>query len=170
MRFLRLFLLSSMTSFTKRTSLRCYALASRGVGWKQASRSGRVQANTFVRGGFSFNDSRLNSATADSIENKTSFAAIAGPSVMKDFGGLSFCDSSDRYRVVFVLGGPGAGKGTQSDLLLKEYPCVHLSAGQLLRDETKKEDSPHAALIEECIVAGKVSLRCFGLSLAMSAI
>lgn len=47
-------------------------------------------------------------------------------------------------------------QGTQSDLILQEYPCVHLSAGQLLRDETTKKDSPHAQLIEECLVAGKI--------------
>lgn len=52
---------------------------------------------------------------------------------------------------------PGAGKGTQCELLLQNYPCVHLSAGQLLRDEAQKKDSSeHAALIAECLVAGKI--------------
>ena len=41
-------------------------------------------------------------------------------------------------------------------MILQEYPCVHLSAGQLLRDETTKKDSPHAQMIEECLVAGKI--------------
>jgi UMP-CMP kinase len=83
--------------------------------------------------------------------------AIAGPSTMKYFGGLKFRDLQDgMQKVVFVLGGPGAGKGTQSELLLQNYPCVHLSAGQLLREETAKAESPHAALIEECLVAGKI--------------
>jgi UMP-CMP kinase len=51
----------------------------------------------------------------------------------------------------------GAGKGTQCELLKQNYPCVHLSAGQLLRDEAlKKDTSEHAALIEECLVAGKI--------------
>jgi UMP-CMP kinase len=40
-----------------------------------------------------------------------------------------------------------------------------LSAGQLLRDETTKENSPHAALIEECLVAGKIVP--VGISLAL---
>jgi len=31
--------------------------------------------------------------------------------------------------------GPGAGKGTQSQLLAKEYSFIHLSAGDLLREE-----------------------------------
>jgi len=35
--------------------------------------------------------------------------------------------SSDEYTVVFVLGGPGAGKGTQSERLVKDFGFVHLS-------------------------------------------
>ena len=31
--------------------------------------------------------------------------------------------------VVFVLGGPGAGKGTQCEKIVKRYGFVHLSAG-----------------------------------------
>lgn len=38
-------------------------------------------------------------------------------------------------RVIFVLGGPGAGKGTQCAKLTSEYGFVHLSAGDLLREE-----------------------------------
>ena len=41
-------------------------------------------------------------------------------------------------------------------MILKNYPCVHLSAGELLREETKKNDSEHATLIEDCLVAGKI--------------
>jgi UMP-CMP kinase len=58
------------------------------------------------------------------------------------------------YTAIYI----GAGKGTQCELLIKNYPCYHLSAGQLLRDEAKKKDgsSEHAELIEECLVAGKI--------------
>ncbi|CAG9465503.1 unnamed protein product [Pedinophyceae sp. YPF-701] len=44
-----------------------------------------------------------------------------------------------KYKVVFVLGGPGSGKGTQCNMLLQEEAqegdrsVVHLSAGELLR-------------------------------------
>jgi len=48
------------------------------------------------------------------------------------------------------------GKGTQSDLMKENYPCVHLSAGELLRAETKKEESPHKELIEKCLVSGNI--------------
>ncbi|KAG2482658.1 hypothetical protein HYH03_018431 [Edaphochlamys debaryana] len=37
--------------------------------------------------------------------------------------------------VVFVLGSPGAGKGTQCSLLAERYGWTHLSTGELLREE-----------------------------------
>ncbi|KAI9223357.1 adenylate kinase-domain-containing protein [Blastocladiella britannica] len=37
--------------------------------------------------------------------------------------------------VVFVLGGPGSGKGTQCDRLVEHFKYVHLSTGDLLRAE-----------------------------------
>ena len=36
-------------------------------------------------------------------------------------------------KVVFILGGPGSGKGTQCDLIVKKYNYLNLSAGDLLR-------------------------------------
>jgi len=37
--------------------------------------------------------------------------------------------------MVFVLGGPGSGKGTQCDKIVAKYGFTHLSTGDLLRDE-----------------------------------
>lgn len=39
--------------------------------------------------------------------------------------------------VIFVLGGPGCGKGTQCALLKKHYPVSQLCVGDLLRAEAK---------------------------------
>jgi hypothetical protein len=40
--------------------------------------------------------------------------------------------------IIFVLGGPGSGKGTQCDKIKAHYQgVVHLSAGDLLREEVK---------------------------------
>jgi UMP-CMP kinase len=36
-------------------------------------------------------------------------------------------------KVVFFLGGPGSGKGTQSALINEKFGFKHLSAGDLLR-------------------------------------
>lgn len=40
-------------------------------------------------------------------------------------------------KIIFVLGGPGSGKGTQCDRIVKKYKLTHLSAGDLLREEVK---------------------------------
>ena len=41
--------------------------------------------------------------------------------------------------VVFVLGGPGSGKGTQCETIVRDFGYEHLSTGDLLREEAKKE-------------------------------
>ena len=45
--------------------------------------------------------------------------------------------SSSTPTVVFVLGGPGAGKGTQCANIVRDYKFTHLSAGDLLRAHMK---------------------------------
>lgn len=60
------------------------------------------------------------------------------------------------FRVVFVLGGPGAGKGTQCQLLSDNLGWAHLSAGDLLRAERKKEGSELADIINSNISSGKI--------------
>merc|ERR1712045_839009 len=57
--------------------------------------------------------------------------------------------------VVFVLGGPGAGKGTQCSNLVKDFGVVHLSAGDLLRAE-RNSGSADAELINNYIKEGKI--------------
>lgn len=44
-------------------------------------------------------------------------------------------ENSSTPPVVFVLGGPGTGKGTQCALLQKEYDLGEICAGELLRQE-----------------------------------
>merc|ERR1712172_470939 len=39
--------------------------------------------------------------------------------------------------VVWVLGGPGCGKGTQCDKIVARYGYTHLSSGDLLREDVK---------------------------------
>jgi len=41
-------------------------------------------------------------------------------------------------RIILVVGGPGSGKGLLSERLVKECGVVHLSSGDLLRDEVAK--------------------------------
>nr|AIW49870.1 adenylate kinase [Mastigamoeba balamuthi] len=57
--------------------------------------------------------------------------------------------------VVFVLGGPGSGKGTQSEKIVEKFGFAHFSAGDLLRAEVAS-GSPHGTMISEMIKAGKI--------------
>ena len=50
--------------------------------------------------------------------------------------------------MVFVLGGPGSGKGTQCAKISKDYGFTHLSAGDLLREEVKRGTSSGKQLEE----------------------
>jgi adenylate kinase len=40
---------------------------------------------------------------------------------------------------IIILGAPGSGKGTVSDCLVKEMKLLHVSPGELLREEVKKQ-------------------------------
>jgi UMP-CMP kinase len=69
-----------------------------------------------------------------------------------------------KYQVVFVLGGPGSGKGTQCELLTKMKTetdsggqrWAHLSAGDLLRAERLKGQGELADTINHCISNGQL--------------
>jgi len=73
--------------------------------------------------------------------------------------------------VVFVLGGPGAGKGTQCAKIVEQFGFVHLSAGDLLRAERKSPGSQFGELIEHHITNGTivpVEITCSLLERAMN--
>ena len=57
--------------------------------------------------------------------------------------------------VVFVLGGPGAGKGTQCAKIVEAFGYAHLSAGDLLRAE-RSSGSAKGEMISEYIKEGKI--------------
>lgn len=57
--------------------------------------------------------------------------------------------------LIFVLGSPGSGKGTQCQMIAKHFGFGHLSAGDLLVEE-RKSGSKDGDLIEHCIVEGKI--------------
>src|SRR5215210_1851467 len=40
--------------------------------------------------------------------------------------------------IIIMLGSPGAGKGTQSDVLRERLGVIHVSSGELLRDHRKR--------------------------------
>jgi UMP-CMP kinase len=64
--------------------------------------------------------------------------------------------SPKNVTVLFVLGGPGAGKGTQCANLVRDHHFTHLSAGDLLRAEQTREGSEFGELIKSYIKDGKI--------------
>jgi len=108
------------------------------------------------RGGSSSLTSSLSTHQANEVAALEAIDILGSSLVQREFGGIPYWDtfSLEEFRVCFILGGPGAGKGTQSEFMKKHYPCVHLSAGELLRNVP--QDSPHKALVDDCLVAGKI--------------
>ncbi|KAK9460717.1 adenylate kinase-domain-containing protein, partial [Lipomyces oligophaga] len=62
----------------------------------------------------------------------------------------------DEVKVIFVLGGPGVGKGTQCANLVRDFNYVHLSAGDLLRAEQARPGSEFGELISTYIREGNI--------------
>ncbi|OQR70982.1 adenylate kinase isoenzyme 1-like [Tropilaelaps mercedesae] len=57
--------------------------------------------------------------------------------------------------VVWVLGGPGSGKGTQCAKIVEKYGYVHISSGDLLREEVAKA-SPLGQQLSEIMKKGEL--------------
>lgn len=65
-------------------------------------------------------------------------------------------DGPNSALVLFVLGGPGAGKGTQCANLVRDYAFTHLSAGDLLREEQNRPGSQFGDMIKTYIKEGQI--------------
>ncbi|KAJ8906642.1 hypothetical protein NDN08_003135 [Rhodosorus marinus] len=76
---------------------------------------------------------------------------------------------SQKPKIFFVLGGPGAGKGTQCDKIVQEFDYAHFSAGDLLRAEVNS-GSEQGAMIDGMIKDGKIVAGEITLSLLRKAI
>ncbi|MGM9806294.1 MAG: adenylate kinase [Candidatus Aphodosoma sp.] len=56
---------------------------------------------------------------------------------------------------IVISGAPGSGKGTQSDIIVKEYGLVHISTGDMLRAEIKA-GTANGKAAESLIAEGKL--------------
>jgi len=120
----------------------------------------------FVRGGATVPSSSLSSSAVEPESTTSEYGGIVGTLQPSTFGSLPYLYSSTKttsttttksnHKVLFILGGPGAGKGTQCANLVSKYRCVHLSAGDLLRAAKEDTSNVHSALISECLVQGKI--------------
>ncbi|KJH47712.1 UMP-CMP kinase family protein [Dictyocaulus viviparus] len=85
---------------------------------------------------------------------------------------LQMAPSKSLYNVVFILGPPGAGKGTQCVKIQQRFGFIHLSAGDLLRAERKRSGSELSQLIDQHLTNGTivpVEITCKLLENAMEA-
>ena len=60
-----------------------------------------------------------------------------------------------KWQIIFVLGSPGGGKGTQCDKIKEKYQIFHYSCGELLR-QAAKEKNEEAELINSYMREGKI--------------
>ena len=74
-------------------------------------------------------------------------------------------EHSAHREIVFLIisclsGGPGSGKGTQCTKIVEKFAYTHLSTGDLLREELKK-DTDRARMISDIIKDGKLVPKVF---------
>eukprot|EP00798_Chlamydomonas_sp_ICE-L_P003603 gene3603-13686_t len=64
-------------------------------------------------------------------------------------------DEAVKHKVIFVLGGPGSGKGTQCAKLVADYDMAHFSAGDLLREHANS-GTPDGNMVADMIKNGQI--------------
>nr|XP_034185528.1 adenylate kinase isoenzyme 1 isoform X1 [Osmia lignaria] len=59
----------------------------------------------------------------------------------------------EKMKTVWIIGGPGCGKGTQCERIIAKYGFYHISSGDLLREEVAS-GSPRGASLQELMSKG----------------
>jgi 2-phosphoglycerate kinase len=77
----------------------------------------------------------MSKCTGKSIQSLAITAAISIGTLGVTYFTYRYLTASPKKKVVFVLGGPGSGKGTNCTKITEQFGYVHLSAGDLLREE-----------------------------------
>ncbi|XP_036610549.1 adenylate kinase isoenzyme 5 isoform X2 [Trichosurus vulpecula] len=73
---------------------------------------------------------------------------VFGEDTMEDFA-----EDLKKSKIIFVIGGPGSGKGTQCEKVVEKYGFTHISTAELLRDELASA-SERSLLIREPLERG----------------
>ncbi|XP_031321281.1 adenylate kinase isoenzyme 5 isoform X3 [Camelus dromedarius] len=66
-----------------------------------------------------------------------------------------FTEDLRKCKIIFIIGGPGSGKGTQCEKLVEKYGFTRLSTGELLRNELSSE-SERSRLIRDAVERGEL--------------
>jgi adenylate kinase len=69
----------------------------------------------------------------------------------------------DHPNLFFVLGGPGSGKGTQCNYIVREFGFKHISTGDLLRSEIQQQ-SAIGRMVENYMNQGQMVPSVFPIS------
>ena len=48
---------------------------------------------------------------------------------------------------ILIMGGPGAGKGTMSEKIIKKYGILHISTGDIFRSEMNAKTEPSVKMM-----------------------
>ncbi|XP_013786291.1 adenylate kinase isoenzyme 5-like [Limulus polyphemus] len=88
------------------------------------------------------------------VENKTDVQDSSSSHVEKESLGSRHFEEFKKP-IIFVIGGPGSGKGTQCVKISEKYGFVHLATGDLLRHEIKSGSST-GQIIEKNIKNGEL--------------
>lgn len=56
-------------------------------------------------------------------------------------------------KTIWIIGGPGCGKGTQCERIIGKYGFYHISSGDLLREEVAS-GSPRGASLQDLMSKG----------------
>ena len=161
-------------------------LKSTTFGWRTTTRTSTTTSSSYHYhySTYPFLESRLGSVSAaggdgtnmdpnNTTTTTTPSLSLQNPMSLSQFAGIPYISTelavlpskdttttstSIPFRVIFVLGGPGSGKGTQSSLLQEaHYPVAHVSVGELLRQAASAEIA--AFLAQGQIVPVQISLQ-----------
>ncbi len=91
------------------------------------------------------------------LKNQSEFTNLANLKHITELkGGAYKSYENSKSEVIFLLGGPGSGKGTVGEKINQMYKYELISAGDLLREEKTKPESKNGALINEYQAQGKI--------------
>lgn len=51
-------------------------------------------------------------------------------------------------QILFIIGGPGSGKGTQCERLIRDYGFEHISVGDVIRENVNGSTTPEALKLQ----------------------
>lgn len=70
---------------------------------------------------------------------------------------------TEKHKVIFIIGGPGSGKGTACEHLIEKFGLQHFSTGDLLWEEMKNKTKVGIEITEIMnrgdLVPGDVSVK-----------